>query len=718
MSGSLVVVLGRREWRFPRTATVLVGRDAQCDIHVDDPRVSRQHLRIEYQDGWVVHDLDSTHGSWLDGERIVRQPLVSQLTIRLAGAVPIELDAGGSVQSGQSVTVGRARDNDIVLADVRVSRYHARLDQVAGGWQVTDLSSRNGIIVNATPVTGPVMVSDGDRLTFGGTDLTVLGEDFVPAGTARASLVAQDVSYSLPDGRSLLSNVDLEVQPGELLAIVGPSGAGKSTLLKVLTGQLRPTGGSVRYDDYDLHDGLAAVRGRIGVVPQDDVVHRLLTARQALSYSAMLRLPADTTRRERRAIVDATLAELSLTEHADTRIGRLSGGQRKRVSVALELLTSPSLLLLDEPTSGLDPALDRQLMGSLRQLADAGRTVVVVTHNVHNLSQCDTVVVLAPGGIPVYTGPPGRLHGTFGTDDWADVITMVAAAEPPAARDPTPRPPSRRAATPPVSRATVTRQLGVLIRRHLRLILADRGYAAFLAGLPIALGILALAVPGHAGLRNVDALESVEAGQILVLVLVGAAFMGGAAGAREVIGERDIVARERAAGVLPIAYVTGKATVFGAVCAVQSALLVAVLMAVKPPPAKGILLAAPTLELGIAVWATAAVSCLVGLLGSALVRSAEQAMPVLVVTVMAQLVLCGGMVPVTGRPVLSELSWLAPTRWGYAAGASTVNLPGTDALWAHTPRAWLLDLAALAIGAALFTALFLLRMRGLRRRVS
>ncbi|HEV7648597.1 MAG TPA: ATP-binding cassette domain-containing protein [Actinophytocola sp.] len=729
----LLVRLGRRSWRFGPQSTVLVGRDDDCDVHVDDPRVSRRHLRIGYQDGWVVEDLTTTHGTWVDSKRLVRHPVLDRVTLRLADAAdgrPLELWLDPPPRRPASppgvLTIGRAGGNDVVLNDVRVSRRHARLDRVADGWRLTDLGSRNGLVVNSGTVGGPVVVRDGDRLTFGGTDLLVTADGLMPAGGSDAALVATELGYTLPDGRPLLSDVDLQVRPGELVAIVGPSGAGKSTLLKVLTGALRPGSGSVRYDGHDVHDEFDAVRSRIGLVPQDDLVHGLLTPRQALSYSAMLRLPGDTGRGERRAIVDATLAELSMTEHAGTRIASLSGGQRKRVSVALELLTSPSLLLLDEPTSGLDPALDRKLMTTLRGIADAGRAVVVVTHNVAELGQCDTVLVLAPGGIPVYSGPPSRLTERFGTSDWADVFTMVSAEPPPARGDApaqqTRRRPVRRQEEPAEVRATVARQVRVLVRRHARLVLADRGYALFLAALPVLLGVLALAVPGDAGLRNAAVAESVEASQILVLVFVGAAFMGGAAGAREVVGERDIVLRERAAGVLPFSYAAGKAVVFGAVCAVQAVLLVAVLVAVKPPPATSTTLPGATLELVVAVWVTAAAACLLGLLGSALVRSTEQAMPVLVVTVMAQLVLCGGMIPVSSRVVLEQLSWLAPARWGYSAGAATVGLnrPGSglpiDLLWTHDTGHWLLAVAVLAAMAAVFVVLLAVRMRRMRSR--
>ena len=169
------------------------------------------------------------------------------------------------------------------------------------------------------------------------------------------------------------------------------------------------------------------MRSRIGMVPQDDVVHRQLTVNQALGYAAELRLPPDTSKEERAQVVAQVLEELDLTKHADTRVDKLSGGQRKRASVALELLTQPSLLLLDEPTSGLDPALDRQVMLMLRQLADAGRVVLVVTHSVSYLDVCDQILLMAPGGKTAFNGPPSQVGEALGTTNWADIFANVGA---------------------------------------------------------------------------------------------------------------------------------------------------------------------------------------------------------------------------------------------------------------------------------------------------
>src|SRR6202008_926676 len=206
----------------------------------------------------------------------------------------------------------------------------------------------------------------------------------------------------------LLERISMTARPGTLTAIIGGSGAGKSTLSRLIAGYATPTSGLFTLEGHDIHTEYASLRTRIGMVPQDDVVHRQLTVNQALGYAAELRLPPDTSKADREQVVAQVLDELGLTQHADTRVETLSGGPRKRASVALELLTGPSLLILDEPTSGLDPALDQQVMTMLRQLADAGRVVLVVTHSLTYLDVCDQVLLLAPGGKTAFCGPPSQ----------------------------------------------------------------------------------------------------------------------------------------------------------------------------------------------------------------------------------------------------------------------------------------------------------------------
>ena len=618
-----------------------------------------------------------------------------------------------------SVTIGRADDNDIVVPDVLASRHHATLVLTPLGTEIQDRSS-NGTFVNGTRV-GSAILSEGDVVTIGNVDLVVSGGMLVPRSeteTRTGGLEVRAVEYVVDNGKQLLDNISLTARPGTLTAVIGGSGAGKSTLARLIAGYTTPSSGSVTFEGHDVHAEYASLRSRIGMVPQDDVVHRQLTVNQALGYAAELRLPPDTTKRDRAKVVADVLKELDLTKHADTRVDKLSGGQRKRASVALELLTGPSLLILDEPTSGLDPALDHQVMMMLRQLADAGRVVIVVTHMLSYLDTCDQLLLVAPGGKTAYAGPPDQIGDAMGTTNWAKIFSQVGADPEEANRrflerdqGPPPAQTDQPADLGKPVHTSLRRQISTIARRQVRLVVADRAYFVFLALLPFILGALSLTVPGSSGfgLPAPHAGTPDESAQILALLLPAAAFMGTALTIRDLVGERAVFQREQAVGLSPTAYLLAKTAVFCGFAILQSAIITAIVMIGKGMPTRGAVLLghsnlAATVELFATVAATCVASAILGLAISSLVRSSEQIMPLFVVAVMAQLVLCGGMVPVTGRLGLDQLSWLMPARWGYAAASSTVDVrhlvPGSllpqDRFWQHTRKIWLFDMGMLA----------------------
>ncbi|MEI2672021.1 MAG: ATP-binding cassette domain-containing protein [Marmoricola sp.] len=541
-------------------------------------------------------------------------------------------------------------------------------------------------------------------------------------------LQVRSIDFTVEKSKQLLVDVGLTANLGTLTALIGPSGAGKSTLAKIIAGSNQPTRGLVLFQGHDLHSEYAAIRNRVGIVPQDDVLHKQLTVRQGLRYAAELRLPSDTTAEAREQVIDGVLAELSLTQHAQTRVDRLSGGQRKRASIALELLTGPTLLILDEPTSGLDPALDRQVMSMLRELANAGRVVIVVTHSLTHLDMCDHVLLLAPGGKTAYHGPPSGVEAAMGSNDWAEIFVKVTEKpdevfaahrlRTPNEQTPLPVSPHMRHEQGRPAQSGAGRQMSTLARRQVRLILADRGYLAFLLVLPFVLGILSLVVPGKAGfgVAGVDAPS--EAGQLLVLLILGACFMGSSISVRDLVGERPIYQREQAAGLLPPAYLAAKIAVFCSATVLQSAALLTIVIIGKNAPKEGALLPSGAIELFIAISLTASCCVLLGLAMSALARSNEQVMPLLVVTIMAQLVMCGGLIPITGRVFLEQVSWLFPSRWGYAATASTIDLRKAlgktaqeDPLWVHEPQVWLLCVWMLTLISIVLAAITWIRLQ-------
>ncbi|BBZ69479.1 ABC transporter ATP-binding/permease Rv1747 [Mycobacterium paraseoulense] len=636
-----------------------------------------------------------------------------------------------------AIKIGRANDNDIVIPEVLASRHHATLVPTPHGTEIHDNRSINGTFVNGARVDSAVL-HDGDVVTIGNIDLVFAGgtlarRDESATATPTGGLDVRSVSWTIENNKTLLDDISLGAQPGTLTAVIGPSGAGKSTFARLVAGYTHPTRGTVAFEGHNVHAEYASLRSRIGMVPQDDVVHGQLTVQQALMYAAELRLPPDTTKDDRAQVVARVLEELEMTQHLHTRVDKLSGGQRKRASVALELLTGPSLLILDEPTSGLDPALDRQVMTMLRQLADAGRVVLVVTHSLTYLDVCDQVLLLAPGGKTAFCGPPSQIGSAMGTTNWADIFSTVAG-DPDGAKarylartgpQPPPPPAQQPADLGDPSHTSLFRQFSTIARRQVRLIFSDRGYFVFLAVLPFIMGSLSMSVPGNVGfgIPNPYGAAPNEPGQILVLLNVGAVFMGTALTIRDLIGERPIFLREQAVGLSTSAYLLAKVCVYTVFAVIQSAIVTIIVLIGKGGPTQGaVALGRPGLELFADVALTCVASAMLGLALSAIAKSNEQIMPLLVVAVMSQLVFSGGMIPVTGRLGLDQMSWATPARWGFAASASTADLtklvPGPlspkDSHWRHTPGAWWFDMAMLVVISVFYLSFvrWKIRLRG------
>ena len=605
-----------------------------------------------------------------------------------------------------------------------------RADPIAPKCGSSDVDHGAIALLDVLPVPGKIVgVTDDSTHTLraGNTRDTGTVPELVAGDDC---LEVHALGLRLPNGRRLLTDVSFSARPGSLTAIIGPSGAGKSTLAKLVGGALSPTAGAVCFDGHDLHAEYASLRHRIGLVPQDDVVHHQLTVDAALRFAAELRLP-NATADERAAAVRRVLEELELTGHARTRVDKLSGGQRKRASVAMELLTGPALLILDEPTTGLDPALDRQVMSMLRRLADAGRVVLVVTHCLTHLDLCDQVLFLAPGGRTAYRGPAQEIGAALGSTDWADLFASVAAepdaahrefatrcrAEAPPAKLTRPRPTSSLRPAP----CRLLHQASTVARRQLPLLLADRGHFLFLAVLPFILGTLALLVPGEVGLgvANPRGGAADEPVQIVFLLSISAIFMGTALTIRDLVGERTIFRREQAVGLSATAYLLAKIVVYCVTAAAQTAILTTIVVVGKGAPTRGaVVLGNPILELYLTLAATAAVAAVMGLAISAAAKSQDQILPMLVISVMLSIVFCGGMIPVTGRLVLEQVSWAIPARWGFAATASTTDLRTiapllrtNETLWSHQVGWWLLDMTVLILVGAVLAGCVRWRIR-------
>ncbi len=517
---------------------------------------------------------------------------------------------------------GRGTEASTLLPDPSVSRRHARIVGTEDGWVVEDLGSRCGSLLNGRLFQREQLVL-GDILQIGPFALRFDGRRLVgTTGITGACLEAFQLCKSA-GGTRILDNISLRIEPCEFIGVIGASGAGKSTLLDALCA-LRPAdSGIVLLDGVDLYRHYDRLRGNLGYVPQDDIVPPELSVREALFYSARLRLARGTPLPEIRRLVDSTIARLGLSERAGTRVGSLSGGQRKRVSVGAELLGRPRLLFLDEPTSGLDPAAEFKLMESLRHLAAGGCTVLCTTHVMENAHLMDRLAVLHNGRLVAFDSP-ANVREHFGVDRLTRLYENLAGVAPAALPD-RPAPEPIEPAALPSSRAAA---LPILLLRQWAILCADWKNLLLVLGQPVLIGLMVTWVSRDAAL-------------ILFFAMIATLWFGCGNAAQEIVKELPMFRRERLIGLGRNEYLLAKFLSLGRITVVQCLLLYAVMQA-----AAGGIAGSPGWQIAALV-ATAFASVGLGLAISAFSRTILQAV-MLVPLVLIPQILFSGFTPPAG----------------------------------------------------------------------
>lgn len=429
-----------------------IGRSPENEVIVDSPTVSAKHMQIvrEGEKLFLIHPhperSQTANGLWYQGKHIqgnqaFRHQLLPGDVFRIGDShgtlITLAYDAGVEIAAEtlpemppvplqqDTITIGRTDDNMVVFNHPQVSAHHAVLEKIDGGYCIVDQNSTNHVYVNGDLVTRQALRTGDEirigpyRLIYSGTELRQYDE------SNHIYIEARQLKKTGNNHVILLNNISLVIPPRKFVALVGGSGAGKSTLMDALNG-LRPAQeGTVLYNDVDYYHNLAVFNTQLGYVPQDDIVHRELTVEHALYYAARLRLPGDFTREQIKWRIDEVLEDVEMTEQRHLLVNKLSGGQRKRISMALELLANPGVFFLDEPTSGLDPGLDRKMMVLLRRLADRGRTIILVTHATTHINSCDYVCFLAQGGRLAYFGPPDEAKAFFQKTDFSEIYSAL-----------------------------------------------------------------------------------------------------------------------------------------------------------------------------------------------------------------------------------------------------------------------------------------------------
>lgn len=740
----------------------IVGRDQSSDIRIDHSRVSRSHLRIEFlENQWVAKDLSSSNGTFQGRKEVnsinINKVLVldlggnSGVALRFVpitegsvensskkarndrtqvlskGSISVLEDSGKRIKLGQRVRVGRDDSNDWIIEDLTVSRFHAEiLATYSGGFYIVDLKSENGTFVNGKPVKRHDLIP-GDLISVGHVTRKFTLDGLEGAtNLSGTEIVAEDISFQVGE-RILLQKSSFKLGSRTLTAIIGPSGAGKSTLLNALTGRVSLSSGNITMGGRNLESEYSELKKEIGLVPQADIMHTKLTIRQALTYGAALRLPKDVSKEERTKRVNEVLAKLELEPRADLQITKLSGGQRKRVSIGLELLTKPELLVLDEPTSGLDPGLDAHVMETLRILADEGQTVVVVTHAVENLDFCDNVILMASGGRIAYFGPPSTIFNALAKNSWSEVFKLLAdnnatflhSEKKPLVQSEQ----EKRAIKESARRQNWIKQTSTLSTRYLSVIKSDRFYILLLILVPTVMGLISYLTsskwgfaPGpmtDAGFRYNPTARS----SVMVLVL-GSMFIALSTSVQEIIKEKEIFSREKNVGVRVSAYFFSKFITLSIIVSLQLIIFVNIVLFKRPQSDLRTYFGSSMNSIFVVTIVLGICSLLLGLLISSFISTSEQAMPALVGVTMIQIVL-SGILPIEAGRTISKISALMPSYMATNAFASVTNLAEITftqsksllARWSATSGNTLLMLTELLILCVLFTSMSLYKLQ-------
>ncbi len=609
-----------------------------------------------------------------------------------------------SFDARPQLSVGRAEDNDVRLDGLQISNHHARFVRSNGSVSIEDAGSTNGVYVNGERISGRRNVQLSDVIQIGPFVLQADAQQGVAVYDTRSKTridcinIAKVVKNRSGGGTiKLLDDVGLTIQPNEFVGLLGPSGAGKSTLMDSLNGMRPATSGYVLINNLDLYRHLDSLKQSIGYVPQDDIIHRELTVYRTLYYVARLRLSRDVSRREIDQIVNEVMDVTGLAERRDVAISQLSGGQRKRVSIAVELITKPSVIFLDEPTSGLDPATEEKIMKLFRQIAESGRTVILTTHAMENVKLFDKIVVLMRGKL-VFYGAPQEALAHVKADSFKDLydkleapIDQQVAAIPPEVKaqkgalkkyreqiseqvaedwkkkfqqtDQYRRnvveplsllPRNGRPAAPPKRRMGIidtVRQWGTLTRRYIEVLTRDKFNLLILFGqAPIIAFLTYLVVPD----------KSPRDFPYFVMALV-AIWFGTSVASREIIRERAVYTRERMVNMRLLPYVGSKLFVLSMIVSLQCLLLYGSL---KFMHYTGLLSvpgwAIPQITI---VLITAMVGIALGLFISAIVKTSEMATSMVPLILIPQ-ILFSGLVGVP-QNTARVISTVIPATWAF-----------------------------------------------------
>ncbi|WP_243154867.1 FHA domain-containing protein [Clostridium thermarum] len=682
------------------------GRGQDNDIVLKSSIVSNQHGFIVFKDGrCIIEDNQSTNGIIINQQKVIKAELKNGDIIRIDDLVNRNSEGISMVYTvihgegnqkwrnyfideTQSITIGRTDDNTIAIKHSSVSRKHAEIFRRKSGFYLKDLGSTNGTFLNGEAIGSEKELKEGDVIFIGNTKFIFYNDKLVyEVITKGLSIEAIGIGKVVKENRGmfkgkaekrLLDDINISIKPGELVALVGGSGAGKSTFMDTLNGFRRATMGTVLVNDDDFYNNYNAYKNILGYVPQQDIVYDNLNVEEMLTYSAQLRMPKDATMDEIKSRVAEVIKDVELEGRETVVIKNLSGGQKKRVSIAVELLADPQLFFLDEPTSGLDPGMERNMMQLLRKLADKGKTVILITHAMANLHLCDKVTFLGRGGKLCYFGPPKGALDFFNINDFVDIYDLITY-EPDQWCDrfkksnyyiyskPLKNKSSIKKKHNKIKGQSGLRQFRVLWRRYFKLTVVDRQrLLLLLLQAPIVALLLAIVTKKNA----FSIYESTS--QILFTLSCAAVWIGVLNSIQEVCKERVIFKRERAVNLKLMPYIGSKLLILGVICIIQSVIMIMVFDLIIKFPTDYHLVWSVRFELIVTTFLTLFASAAMGIAISTLVTNSDRAMSIAPFLLIPQIIFSGFIFKLSG--ISEKLSAIFVSKWSLRAMAESLNI--------------------------------------------